>query len=1148
MKNRWNILFVCLLSLTTLTVAAQQKYKVVNITVDDGLINGNIHQIFQDAQGFVWFATENGLVRYDGFDYKIFQTSPNNEHAISHNFVNSVVSENTDYIWIGTMAGVDRYSLLTGTFEHFRFYNRQGNVNMKPALRVFPVSDGCFVQSDDKSVYYAQVGNDTLCEIRFEQFLSNTFVSSMDLVDENHLLVGNKEGKVFLLAKDGKVELLKMGNTTVACVKNLRNNQKCVCYVDGTIEIFNGNTVQKSFKLSNLYDTYINDVEQIDDSVLLIGTRSQGVYELNLQSGIRPFDAPNLINKNCSYLYKDNFENIWIGHSYGGVTLCLSTTYSFENVDFISSDLQNQKILSVIKANGKLFVGTDGGGLYIFDTKTKHTQIFTYETGFQGVAFDNVVTSLSSDGEYVWIGTYNNGVYAYSLKNNAVSFRRELSQCPANDVSAVFADSKHNVWIGTYESGVFVFNKDSLNFIRHYTGYENDGFLNISCDGTTCFFEDNQHQIWIGSYYGISKIKESGESKIYKYDNYPGMRSSVVTSISQTDDSKIWFGSLQGLGFYDNQNDTIIALSNYQTANNMAVCGIVPQADSSMILVTPKYVYMYDPQQNDFRLLSALNKGEMRRNSCFVSPDNLLIGTDFGMKSISLPVENNIDSVHSLRLTDFIVNGESIFSPQWKSEISCKDGVYYLELPYNQKNIRLKFSDFYFDQTRISDFLYKLKGFSDSWVLLHNANEVSYTNLQGGDYVFYAKHLSNDSNSEMEIHIHIAKALWERAEFYVVLVLLLIGVICFWFIRRMQMMVRMKNVLQKQVDLRTQDIQRKTEQIQLQNVQMKLQRDAATRQRSESEMQKSNLEKRLSILLAKIQKNDELISDLKQRTVSLNKEKLLLKRKIDLYENNVRDVVFKILLPSEKIEYVSPSVVQMTGFEDKEFVEGMVSLKDLLTSEIKSQIKQYRAIMLEGRMPEVTEFEIISKDGAKKHICQYARYETNLKGSVIALEVLWNVLEEEKTTSKLIVHAEKKQSVAKKEQIADVPSVEYDWSSYTILVGDSDEESFGYIQECLLPTKINIQRAKDGETLIELFKKSNHISVILLDVQLQKKNGFEVAQTIRNQDKKVPIIAQTLYENYEAKLQCFDAGCDTYIAKPYKHSDLRDLLMKSLDK
>ena len=101
--------------------------------------------------------------------------------------------------------------------------------------------------------------------------------------------------------------------------------------------------------------------------------------------------------------------------------------------------------------------------------------------------------------------------------------------------------------------------------------------------------------------------------------------------------------------------------------------------------------------------------------------------------------------------------------------------------------------------------------------------------------------------------------------------------------------------------MRTKDIQEKTKQIELQNEQIRLQRDAAMHQRVDAEKRRIGIEKRLSILLEKVQKNDDLIHDLKQKTISLNKEKLFLKRKIDLFENNVTDVIFKILIPSEKI-------------------------------------------------------------------------------------------------------------------------------------------------------------------------------------------------------------------------------------------------------
>ena len=110
---------------------AASNPKILHLTVDEGLINGNIHRISQDEHGFVWLATENGLVRCDGFDYRVFQTSASEENSISHNFVNAVSPEINQSIWIGTMAGLDRFNPVKGLFEHFHFYNASGTINMK---------------------------------------------------------------------------------------------------------------------------------------------------------------------------------------------------------------------------------------------------------------------------------------------------------------------------------------------------------------------------------------------------------------------------------------------------------------------------------------------------------------------------------------------------------------------------------------------------------------------------------------------------------------------------------------------------------------------------------------------------------------------------------------------------------------------------------------------------------------------------------------------------------------------------------------------------------------------------------------------------------------------------------------------------------
>ena len=289
-------------------VEAKPMSKVVQITVDNGLINGNIHQIVQDREGFVWIATENGLVRYDGFYYKVFQTRPNDIHSISHNFVNSVNTFDGLHIWIGTMSGLDCYNPVSGEFEHYHFYDVLGKVNMKPALRVFPVLDGCYVQTDDKYVYFAERGNDTLRIVSTSNVESNSFVSSIDLVDSDRIAVGNKEGQVYFLSHDGSTNFIARKSAAVTVVKYLDANRLCVCYADGLIEIYNNNNVlASSYRLRNLEDTFVNDVEQISDSVLWLGMRSLGIFELQLNATPKPVEMPHLINKNCNTVYKDSF-------------------------------------------------------------------------------------------------------------------------------------------------------------------------------------------------------------------------------------------------------------------------------------------------------------------------------------------------------------------------------------------------------------------------------------------------------------------------------------------------------------------------------------------------------------------------------------------------------------------------------------------------------------------------------------------------------------------------------------------------------------------------------------------------------------------------------------------------------------------------
>lgn len=1108
--------------------------KVMQITIDDGLINGNIHQITQDTHGFLWIATENGLVRYDGFEYKIYQTTENERSSISHNFVHSVAIADSLNIWIGTMSGVDHLNIKTGKFNHFHFYNTLGNTNMKPALQVIPIGSDCYVRTDDKSLYFCKIGNDTIKPLSIKQYKGTTFITAVESITNQTLAIGNKSGDFYII-KNGEIIHHQHFGTAITSIKKLSTNEICVCS-ENSVMILDKNNYSNI--ISEYQMPYPIQIQELKDSSLLIATRSNGIFQIN-SLGEKPYNLKNLINKNCTSIFQDSFDNIWIGHAFGGITVQLAQSVDY-NDEKIAHILTNDKILAIAQTKNNIYIGTDGNGLFIYNKNSQNIRQINSHTNFCDKPFDDVITAIVAKDNLVWLSTYNKGIYCFSEATNSLLYYNELLASPVKNISSLYIDNQWNIWIGTYDSGVVVFNTQTRTFDRHFTGYEGDAYQTISCNGITCFFEDSNNTMWLGSYYGITKITSKNEITIYRYNDFPGMRSSVVTTIQQNKDGKIWFGSLQGLSYYDATQDSIIALHNVQIANSLAICNIIPQEDSTMIIVTPKLLYLYDYQKNTFHFISTIPKGEFVRNSFLQDEQTLLLGTDKGIKSISTLFNLGEEKTHNLQLTDIKVQGKSIFNYDSKYTIDQKDGEYYLKLPYYEKEISISFSDFYFDETRPHNFVYRLEGLNDRKILLQNGNTISYTNLQGGDYILYISHLGNP-NDELAIHIHIAKAFWEQTIFYVISFLLIIGLITFFFIRRMQMNIRVRNKLLKQIDLRIKDSEEKNRQIELQNEQIRLQRDAATRQRAEVEQQRSGLEKRLAILIEKDQKNDELVTDLKQKSAILNKEKLALKQKLDLYEENVRNVIFKLILSTETIEYISPSVAQFTGYEDEEFYSNFQLIKKLLPKEILKNITQYWSLLLNGQIPEKTEFQIITKDKTIKQIQQLARYETDIKGRFTAIELQWieisgaDISSENTTIAQSIIIDEPKEEL-------------YDWSAKKILVADADEQSFEFITECLANTHISIIRAHNGEQAINLCcDKNQNFDIVLMDMQLPNPNGFETTLKIREQEVHIPIIAQTLYSNYDAKIQCFDAGCDTYISKPYKQSDLQRVISNYLE-
>ena len=982
------------ISLFSQTVSNQ---KVFQITTNNGLSNGKIHQIAQDKQGFIWIATQNGLTRYDGNHSKKYTTqSDSSVYGVSHNYVYSVSSSYTYGVWVGTMAGLDKYDHASGKFFHYSFYNQQNKQNLKPVWQIIPRSSGhCFLRSDSREIFVYTPGNDTLKALRYKNFKPKAILTSIDSIGKDAIVVSDKSGLLYTVNLKGNVQIIDKLENAITRVKVLKNNTICVADVLGNVYIYKGNKRISKFQFPNTKlsssEKYISSIEQMNDSLLYIGTRGAGLLQLHVSRGWQKLQDinPLLINLNIETILKDCNNNLWIGHSYGGVSLSF---YQYQSLIMLDcpKEVFAHKILSVYLYKNTMYIGTDGSGLFIYDLISKKLQQYNFNTGYQGAMFDNVITSMHADKTHIWLSTYNKGIYAIDLQNGKLAYKQELMKIPVQNVSNVYNDTKNCVWIGTYDEGIYVFDKIKKQVVAHYSTKGSAKFPAVTCDGVTCFFEDSKKNMWLGTYYGLSKIKPNGIVTNYIHDYYPGLKNNFITTFSEDYNGMVWIGSTQGLSVYDEKNDSILAFSITNKIDSNPINNIF--YDQGVLwIVSTQAIYKYYRESNKFEFVSSSNIGEFTREAFARNLNSVYFGTEKGIVYLNFSNITKFKSKHKVELTDILIQGKSVFTQYTDYEATFENGEYHIELPYKEDNVTIYFTDFIFDKNNDEEYSYTLENYMDDWTPLNDANFVNFTKLPGGDYIFRVKKKSanpNDTSQELRVHVHIDKAIWEYWYFYMFLGVIVLAIIYAIYSVRLNRVITMRNKLQKQVEIRMEEINSKIEMINSQEEKIQKQNELVAVQSQEIEMQKQLLITQKEEFDATLHKKDEVFEQELGGIRNLVIEKENQVRNFQLLENHTREMVFRILLPSEQFEYVSPGALELTGYSPQEFYDDSMIFRKLIVSEGKDDFKKFRKYMIEGKVPPIMEYKIIQKNEKQKWVAQFSSIIKDSKSQVIALEAV----------------------------------------------------------------------------------------------------------------------------------------------------------------
>jgi len=757
----------------------------VRVPFGNGSSHTTVTQIASDQLGFLWFGTNDGLKRYDGYRVRDFKPDSRNPDSLSGLSVESVFKDLSGKLWVASDLTIDRYDPVMERFTHYR---------SDPAVLDGPIHH---VNQDRAGmIWLATAGGLTRIDptggkTRYLSGMINTLRSTFEANDGTFWIANKDSVNVFdrgtgkivesiPLRDPGAVRTSTSANRMVRLFQDHSGTVWVASSRDGLATIDRQDKKLNYFALTSGADPSLEPgvwmVHENQQGVLWVATAGGGLLKLDRdrKKFIRyrndPDDPETLSSDNVLALFEDKEGGIWAGTDGGGVVRFPTASPSFRrygqtrsHTDYVSSayedrqgnvwvgskgavgridrqtgrfityrlggeqgSLANSDVFSIVEdGSGKLWFGAWGGGLHRFDPRTQEWKTYRHKPDDpSSLDQDSVFALLIDHLGRLWIGT-ENGLNAYNPKTE----RFQVYRVPAlgtNRERAIAEDPHGMLWLATLYTGVHRFDPAT----GHFTVYRHSEEAgSLSNDAVTAICVDHSGTVWAGTADGLNRFDPaSGEFTAYYQRN--GISGSSVTGIQEDERGDLWITTNNGLSRFDRGAN---AFRNY---------------------------YPSDGVPND---LTSIWKGRS---------GNMLVGSYTGLITFVPDSVTETRRVAPVVLTSFelsdLAAGIGGNSPLNHS-ISFTDG---LTLSHKQSVFSFEFAALSYASPTETRYRYKLEGFEEAW------NEVDatqrsarYTTLPYGQYVFRVQSRTNRgewNENGAAVRIRILPPWWSTLWFRIV--------------------------------------------------------------------------------------------------------------------------------------------------------------------------------------------------------------------------------------------------------------------------------------------------------------------------------------------------------------------------------------------
>ena len=837
-------------------LAQQMEKRFYHLTIEEGLSQSTVMAIFQDSQGYMWFGTQDGLNRYDGYNFITYRYEPDNPQSISDNDIRTIYEDHRGDLWIGTQRrGLNRYNRELDRFERFiGEADEWETLSSNTVWTLLEDSEGLFWVGTGSGLNLMDRDNKKFRRILHEpgnpESLSSNQISRLYEDRNNTLWIGTAEGLNKLNRDEGTFERINRisidgDSLTLGRVREIYEDQlgnfwfgtetKGLFLFDRDNHEFEQFTHDPDNPRS-ISNNSIFGIHEDKSGNLWIGTGSQGLNIFDRNERIfhtfrhRPENSYSINNNSVNSLYVSRENILWAGTFAGGVNfheLRPEPFRQFRNEPENPESLNNNVVQAIFQdGNDQIWIGTDGGGLNLFNPQTETFRHFQHQANDPGSISSNVVLDIHETERGLWLATYGGGVDLFNTESitfqNFSHNQNDTTSLSSNNVYVIHESRDGYLWFGTNWGGVSKMAPGSEVFQHLRANPENpEDEYSLRNDDVRLIFEDRYGDIWIGSYGGNLDRYQRESGRITNYDmNQESTYLGSVAQVMLEDENGTLLVGTRGAGilWFNREKDRFEPLAT--TADGLpsnVIQSMTKDGFGNLWLSTHNGIARYNPDSGEVRIYReghGLRNREFNPGSALQDPYGLIYfgGVNgfvrFHPDSLRISTETPAPKLSELLFyNEPIQPGEDSLLPNQISQTEK------LTLPHHISVITLGYTALDFGILKGNSFTYKLEGFEDNWNFVGSQRQATYTNLNPGNYTFMVRAANSDGvwSEPATLSITITPPFWKTA-WFIGLMVLLSAVLIFGVYRfRIQQIRKLNIELERTVRQRTQELRQSNE-------------------------------------------------------------------------------------------------------------------------------------------------------------------------------------------------------------------------------------------------------------------------------------------------------------------------------------------------